>query len=120
MTKLNSEENYDKFFFQRNILPQSEMIFSLIYRRLHDRNKAAEMTQIVMEKAWKNRGEINRIESLRYWLINMAINELRVYKKPSDPGITDLNLIDAKKIDIKKDSVKKQDERREGESHEEV
>lgn len=66
--------------FAKVIEPEYSRVFHFIYSRLnHDRELAQDVTQDVMELAWKQLDQLRNMDSARVWLMQITMNEIRKY-----------------------------------------
>lgn len=66
--------------FESKIEPEYKRVFCFIYSRVNkDKELTKDITQNVMENAWLKIEQIRNEESIRAWLMQIAINEVKKY-----------------------------------------
>ncbi len=64
--------------FAKAIEPEYDRVFNFIYSRLnHGPELAQDVTQDVMELAWKQLDQLRNMDSARAWLMQITMNEIR-------------------------------------------
>lgn len=78
MTVMNGKRRIQ--LFESKIEPEYKRVFCFVYSRVYkDKELAQDITQSTMENAWLKIEQVRNEESIRAWLMKIAVNEVKKY-----------------------------------------
>ncbi|MBN7771974.1 RNA polymerase sigma factor [Clostridium aminobutyricum] len=81
-------KKYNKTFFENHILIYYQDIFRFLMVLTNNRSHAEDLTQNVMEKAWKFLYQLKDPEKSKSWIFQIARNEAKTFYKKSGNTVT--------------------------------